>query len=219
MFFLTQCQVCNHVLELMHFIANTKIHLITSKPADLLRIQRWLTDWTPLAHGIKGIEEQVGCEILVMIPPVPELESISCQKTSYCVISSQSVPALQFSNSAITIAPLYPKWFQFQCYTADSNLYWRKMPAETKGDGNGFYFFIGFPKRRLKPTFAPHITVRSSGTLSITATCIFSSYKRPGILSTSARQDKQQPFGLPSGQKIPQELREHFHKRVHQPKE
>lgn len=102
MFFLTQCQVCNHVLEADAIsIAKTKSQL------ELLRnhgsAQIFLTvvnrSGIPPADGIQGIQEQVGCEVLVMIPPVPELCcTAAVKKLPIVCIHPESVPALQFSK-------------------------------------------------------------------------------------------------------------------------
>jgi MinD-like ATPase involved in chromosome partitioning or flagellar assembly len=102
MFFLAQCQVCNHVLEADAIsIAKSKSQL------ELLRnhggAQIFLTvvnrSGMPPAEGIQGIKEQIGCEILVVIPPVPELCcTASVKKLPIVCIHPESVPALQFSK-------------------------------------------------------------------------------------------------------------------------
>jgi MinD-like ATPase involved in chromosome partitioning or flagellar assembly len=102
MFFLKQCQVCSHVLE-ADAISITK----TKNQLELLRnqgsAQIFLTvvnrSGIPPTDGVQGIQEQVGCEVLVMIPPVPELCcTAAVKKLPIVCIHPESVPALQFSK-------------------------------------------------------------------------------------------------------------------------
>ncbi len=102
MFFLTQCQVCNHVLESDAIsIAKTKrqLELLQNQGSAQIFLTVVNRSGIPPADGIKGIEEQVGCEILVMIPPVPELCcTAAVKKLPIVCIHPESVPALQFST-------------------------------------------------------------------------------------------------------------------------
>jgi MinD-like ATPase involved in chromosome partitioning or flagellar assembly len=102
MFFLAQCEICNHVLEADAIsIAKSKSQLELLQNHGCAQIFLTVVNRSgiPPADGIQGIQEQVGCEVLVVIPPVPELCcTAAVKKLPIVCIHPESVPALQFSR-------------------------------------------------------------------------------------------------------------------------
>ena len=102
MFFLAQCHILDLVMETdpnCISLAKSRLAFIQSHSTTPIFLTPVNRSGLPHADGLNGIQEQLGYEVPVLIPPAPELcHTASVKGLPIVCIKPNSVPALHFTQ-------------------------------------------------------------------------------------------------------------------------